>query len=606
MADALLSENAYPQTFVDENGRLMQFYIHVSDPQREKYAKVIEQAGGRVEVSEQLFHQSDAMIQLASVPWNDRPVVSFDFVNDSLKKGRPCYFEDYRIIPGLSKKRGLYDESLDVANVVEEAMVKRQRSKTTTKFTPEADNYIIEQVRLKPRLRTSHKFFEDISKHDLLKGHTGNSVRLRFRAHLEQRLTYVFKTDDKDNLVLDNNGQKIAIAVQDAKTMKNKFTAEEDYNLCVDVIKHVVALQGEDLVTFPNRNDDLLDESKFSVLISFFDSYARDHATHSSSSWRDRYRKFARAHGLQEYIREYNEAIKNGQEPKPMQNKTSRVKKEGKDNGVGVAPNRRLRIQEPMSHMDMAAHLLNLPHNHSQIDTNAATELASMAMSTREAALDEEISEAKNSNIDDALRGVGGEAGRVHIDDELSQYGQLHDASNAAIHPSFTGAGDDDDDFDLIDDQDPDSREINYVGNSAKSEDLVTDEFYAHQLPKKLVKAVKPVLKQASEDLGSLFAGLEKLGFKRRLTGHLIKSTGGDINRIIELVQHIAQIFNAGNLDDDIVKYVTIRDTDGFWTSLYDRYLKDGQIDKLAFMSKESIENRKAFIRDFEELGRRI
>lgn len=595
--------------FTEANGQPMVFYIDQLDPNRDKYIKLIHSAGGLVETDERVL-ENRLVVQLSSFAWDDRTTVSFSFIDDSLKKGSMCFMDQYRIMPGLIKKRmSPYEESMEAADAVAHALAKKLKmSKTTTKFTPEADKYILEQVRLKPRFRTSHKFFEELSHHELLRGHTGNSVRSRFRAHLEHRLDYVWKTDEYDNLVLDHEGRQIAIPTNSAKTIKNRFTAEDDYNLCRDIIDHVLANQDADQLKVTDGSYEYpLNENKFSVLIVFFDEYARLHPQHSSSSWRDRYRKFARVYGLQKY-RDYYLREKDSKEgPQPMKNLTSRASKEKKkiENNV----RRMKKVQDDAEVAAAAAvaavatngHLLghsghhhhhhHLPMPHSQMDANAAAAVANMAVSAREAsALDEEIGEVKNSNIHEALRNVGAEAGRVNIEDDMVNTGV------GAIHPNLGGHSDNDFDLELkteADSQDAFVKEIVYLPKDADVDDLFNNNFYTHKGHEILILIQKTLSSSGPEDMGNIFREFENIGLQRRFTGHIFKVTGADVRYAHKfLVQFLQGIDNHIQTEDLLFP----RNQNGFWIPEYDMSLEKGDLRELQFQSKLSIAQRRVFL----------
>lgn len=608
--------------FTDATGQPMVFFIDPVDPQRDKYSKLVHSAGGMVETDERVLQRGN-IIQLSTYPLDERITVSFDFIEESLKKGSICYLDQFRMLPGL-KKRDLnaYDD-VDAADAVAQALSKKQKmSKSTTKFTPEADNYILEQVRLKPRYRTSHKFFEELAQHDLLKGHTGNSVRSRYRAHLEHKLLYVYKTDEYDNLVLDENGQRIAMPVGLAKTIKNRFLAEDDFHLCDDIINHVLSNQDPEQLKFSDgkfSKEGHLNENKFSVLISFFDEYARHNPQHSSLSWRDRYRKFARVYGLQKYRDYYLQELKTKDGPQPMKNLTSRASKEKKkvENNV-----RRMKKAHDDAEVAAAAaaaavaangHLLAHPHHHhhhiahSQMDANAAAAVANMAVSAREAsALDEEIGEVKNSNIHEALRNVGAEAGRVNIEDDMVNTGVralagMHPDQDSAIHPSLSGAPDadsDGDDFELelkveADSQDPYVKDMMYLPRNAAIDDMFNKHFYM-QSSKDILNLASDVLSRLRpEDIGNIYKEFDRLGITRRFTGHMFKVTGANAKYMHDfLVQLFRGIEQQINLQDLLFP----RSRNGFWTPDYDTFLKKGKYHKLAFQDEESLRSRRAFL----------
>lgn len=595
--------------FTDAAGRPLVFYISpVEAEQREKYAKLIHTYGGIVERDDRVLQQNN-VVQLSSFTWDDRVTVLFDFIDDLLKKGSQCFIDQYRNLPGMTKKRSLhpFDESMSAADAVAHALAakKQKMSKSTTKFTPEADNYILDQVRMKPRFRTSHKFFEELANHDMLKGHTGNSVRSRYRAHLEHKLTYVFKTDEYDNVELDQNGQRIAIPVSLAKTIKNRFTAEDDFHLCDDIINHVLRNQDSELLR--DGGEFPLNENKFSVLISFFDEYARHNPQHSLLSWRDRYRKFARQYGLQRYRNYYLQEIKSKDGPKPMKNLTSRASKEKKkiENNVKRLKKAEVDAEEAaaaaVAHVHSNGHLLghsshhhHIPHNHMD-----AAAVATMAVASREtSALDEEIGEVKNSNIHEALRNVGAEAGRVNIEDDIGLHAQTDDS---AIHPNLTGAGDADaDEFGEMglkveaDSQDP-LKEMLYLPRDATFEDIFHPSFFQQDSKKVLNRVLDLLCKMGAEDVDKVCDEFEAIGFTRKFLGHILRVTGAHAPTINEYLSHLFRAFE-NKKDGELGDVLYLHGRNGYWTPEYDELLAKGEIYHLPFQSEESIRMRRAFL----------
>lgn len=613
--------------FTDPTGQPMVFYIDPLDPQREKYQKLIHSAGGLVETHDRVLERND-VVQLSSYPWGDRVTIAFAFIDELLKKGLMVYIEDFRFDPSMAKKAGLhYDDNMDAANAVAHALAKKLKiSKTTKKFDAEADAYILEQVRLKPRFRTSHKFFEELAHHELLEGHTGNSVRSRFRAHLEHKLQYVFKTDDFDNLVYDDEGNRIAIPVNLAKTIKNRFSAEDDFHLCDDIINHVLSTQDPEQLKFADgqyNKDGYLNENKFSVLISFFDDYARHNPQHSSLSWRDRYRKFARVYGLQKYRDYYVRELKSKDGPQPMKNLTSRALKEKKkiENNV-----RRMKKAHDDAEVAAAAavaavannghllghpdHVLHLPHT--QMDANAAAAVANLAVSARDAsALDEEIGEVKNSNIHEALRNASAEAGRVSIEDDIVNSGVRALADHSAIHPSLSGNPDHSDgdgfEFDMKEEpesQDPFAREMVYLPRDATVDDMFHKHFFAQE-HKDVLAMVSTILTQLGpEDIDNVYKEFERIGFQRRFTGHLFRVTGANAKYmhefLVQLFRGMGKELSSDHIlqhGDDSLHYLLFpQHQNGFWTPEYDQYLRKGNYKMMPFQTEESLQSRRAFL----------
>lgn len=568
--------------FTDHLGQPMVFYIDPMDPQKEKYRKRIQEAGGLVEDDERALHRGVTF--LSTYPHPEMLTVRFAFIEDLLAEGRVRYLNDYQELP-RDKKRHVYDGDLDAADAVAQALAKKQKmTKSTTKFTPEADEYILEQVRLKPRFRTLHKFFEELAQHDMLRGHTGNSVRLRYRAHLEHKLQYVYQTDEFDNLMLDANGERIPINVVEAKTIKTRFTADDDYQLCNDIISHVMDSQDPELLKYDK--DGNLDENKFSVSISFFDEYARHHPQHLLLSWRDRYRKFARVFGLQKYRDYYLSESKSKDGPQPMKNLTLRALKEKKkiENNV-----RRIRkVDDALSPLN--GHLIgHVPHLPTLMDASTAAAVANMAVSARDLALDEEIGQVKNSNIDDALHHVAAE-GRI----DMARMGL---ADHSQIHPSLAGSIDLDFALEEIkvdaDSQDHYAKLMVYVPQGAEMDDLFHQGFFSFKQLHKTLHQVRSILERLLLDLiPKVYEEFSLLGFTLQFTGHIFKVTTANANSMITFLERFFKVAQSNLLDALFPRRIN-----GLWIPDYDLYLKNGDYAKLDFMDNEHIQNRRNFLR---------
>lgn len=186
-------------------------------------------------------------------------------------------------------------------------------------FTEAEDEFILEEVRKNPRRRATHKLFHEIAAK--MDRHTGNSVRYRFRNHLQKDLRYVYKTDTNNDLLTDQNGNYIITAAMPL-TVKTKFTAMDDYVLCKAINQHRKVLFG----TKTNKM-----EKKISLTNKFFEMMEKDEPQHSRAAWRDRFRKFASHYGIDNYIQYYEDCIRESTEPQPMKNYTARARLEAMD-----------------------------------------------------------------------------------------------------------------------------------------------------------------------------------------------------------------------------------------------------------------------------------
>lgn len=616
-----MSDMMVPNLLTDDSGLPMAFYINPQDPLREKYLKIIRENGGYIELSE-VNADKNLYVQLSSYPVARRTTFLFQFIDDYLNKGGSVYLEPYQLNPAKRAADELDEQDVRTAKAMAQAMNKKAKGppKSTTKFTQEADTYILEQVRLKPRFRTSHKFFEELAQHDLLKGHTGNSVRSRYRAHLEHKLQYVYKTDEYDRLILDEEGNRQVVPVSLAKTMKNRFTAEDDYTLCESIINHVLSTQDrETLQTAEDKTtrlpDGVLNEANFSVLISFFDEFARQNTSHSSLSWRDRYRKFARVYGLQRFRNYYREALKTKEGPQPMKNLTSRESKSEKKAQLTAKKLKASQVRMDMSPQDQAFLADELARNHGQLhhghhhghhlthqlDSAGVAAVANMAVG--QGALDEEIGEVKNLNIDDALRQVGVGAGRVQIEDDLVNPDVralgIHQTDHSAIHPNLGGASVDGHDFEALelkvdaDSQDPWAKYMVYLPRDVLLTALFSDKFIAFE-PSVIDRARELLTTLEPDDVGVLFDEFEKLGFTRGFVGHILKVTSSSVRYINDYLYRLRDALEDDRLD--LVDVLFPRAHNGLWTPEQDFDLKEGHMEKLAFHDAESIAARRQFL----------
>ena len=322
--------------FIDKDGKSMYFYIPEDEPNRNKYRDLIITHGGVL--VEKYF---PSIIPLS----NNEELIGFiklTFIDDCIAQNQLLPVIDY----------GTYgnpeDAPFDASSIIDEfhsdltngisslfgpiegtstsSMVgppppppnrrtvsafpnaqinhnyNSRRGSTGHRFTIEQDEFILEQVRRKPRFRQSQKFYRKLAELEPLRGHTGNSIRSRFRKHLESRLNYIYKTNDMDELIYDEAGNLIKIGLdQMPGTLKNKFIPQDDYILCCYALKYM-----------ETTNTD-----SSALPYSFYDSMYRKCPKHTLHSWRDRFRKFIRDKtDLVEYKEYYENCEKVGMTPR--------------------------------------------------------------------------------------------------------------------------------------------------------------------------------------------------------------------------------------------------------------------------------------------------
>ncbi|RCK55253.1 DNA-binding protein RAP1 [Candida viswanathii] len=323
-----------PQIF-NIDGRSLAFYISPNEPHRGEYLNKIIQHGGILVES-----PTDALITLGT-----DQAIRLDFIDKCIEEGRVVIGDPFANDVGdaageqtadfLDEVSGMIDPVIqqlgrDVSDIEASAQLlsqqhqpqpevardallisqsSRNKPKTPNRFTEEQDEFVLERVREKPRLRNSHKFYDALAEHPKLAPHTGNSIRSRYRRVLRHRLYFVYKTDDHDRLVFDSHGQKINIGIDEiGGTLKNKFTAEDDYRLCL---------------ALKNSNK---------IVYSVFSDLYRRYPNHSINSWRDRYRKFVKEDEIDDYINYYLRKKRQGREPLCLSNNTKKQETGGGSN----------------------------------------------------------------------------------------------------------------------------------------------------------------------------------------------------------------------------------------------------------------------------------
>ena len=209
----------------------------------------------------------------------------------------------------------LREERMNAASAVKEGnfVSKADRINLHNKngFTRQEDDMILEEVRKNPHRRSTHKLFHEIA--EKIGRHTGNSIRYRFRTHLQNELKYVYKTDDEGNLITDSVGKYIPTEAMPS-TMKNKFTARDDYTLAKAVMDNIA-----------DRPESTPDDARDLVLPGkFFEQMAKDHPNHTRAAWRDRYRKFVVPYGVDKYLSYYEDELSANRVPEEIKNFTGR------------------------------------------------------------------------------------------------------------------------------------------------------------------------------------------------------------------------------------------------------------------------------------------
>lgn len=582
--------------FTYNGGIPMLFFVPFNDPNRYEYKQKIISHGGIITDTEPNESTGNRIILLSSFNIRGQLCFKLSFIDDSIKNNGVCDLSNYKyqipevydpssistqnkIIKINSESDGIgQNDTAAFSNVISRS-VRPPPMRTSRRFNDMKDEYILKQIRLNPRLRNSHKFFDGLATHDVLKGHTGNSIRSRYRNHLESRLAYVYKTDEDGVLIKSADGKNIRESLENLpKTLKNRFTALEDFNLCTELIEYSRQKYYEDLESGAVEKDedgkpkpfDLYQE--FTAPVSFFTMMAKTYPSHSYHSWRDRYRKFVRQYGAQKYIDDYNRSIQNGETPEQMKNFTG--KKAGLTRGfkelIGSSYNDNYRALPPAE------------------------------SSKDDGAIDEKIKQIRPSDYE----GAAGNVEEHEIQEgERVPNNDLEQVIESESQPESQSQGQS---GSVIDSQSTSQMwsnfDIKYLPQGITLEDLFNKNFYKIA-PSEISSKVEATLNDIELSAPALLLkSFNEIGINDVFTAHLIMAASGDIvnmqvfiDKFLDLIPHLQE--------DQLYDGLQIEDVDGIWTSKLDNYLLSGSkqdMKKLqAIQSPHSIEARRLFLEKF-------
>ncbi|CAI5758989.1 unnamed protein product [Candida verbasci] len=570
--------------FADKQNRSLLFYIKPNDPLKSKYKNLIIQYGGVV------IDDPGASTTTIYLSNTDPLTTSFKWIDDSIAQNTLLPMSAYQI------DNSSFDDMIALGQIPDEPLVKK--GKGTSRFTPEQDSYIIEQIRANPTLRNSHKFFDKLSTHPTLRGHTGNSIRSRYRRHLSKDLIYIYKQGPDGKMIKDENGEYIKVSLEQIETLKKKFTPEDDYQLCMEAVQYQREKCESDGREF-DINDDI--EPTF----SFYNTMYRKNSSHSVHSWRDRFRRHVTRGTIPKYIEYYDKCIKDKVQPNVLTrlNKYTEKPKESTESQATESKTTESKATEPkatepnVTESTATASKATKSTKTKVIKPKATKKSKAKTDSNNLKKLNEEINK---SEIDDSL--LVRQAGDQHI--EVPKLADLADDSQDKEETQQTQKTDI---FSQLQSQVPNC-ELKYIPKEADLDDLINDEFYEF-IDSDLSKQIESIVRISDESktVEELFSKLGKIGFTNSLICHLILATGCDT----KLLGIIANIF-IQNLRDYVTKdydkptfkLLRFGDIPGVWDDNLDFMLNKGKFDQLLqYQSRIAIDQRKEFLKGLEMFG---
>lgn len=574
--------------FTYDGGIPMLFFVPFTDPNRHEYKQKIINHGGIITDTEPNESTGNRIILLSSFNIRGQLCFKLSFVDDSIKNNGVCDLNNYKYqvpevydplsISGRNKmvKVNSEGDENDGAGSFTNVLTRAARPlpvRTSRRFNDLKDEYILKQIRLNPRLRNSHKFFDGLATHDVLKGHTGNSIRSRYRNHLESRLAYVYKTDEDGGLIKSADGKNIRESLENLpKTLKNRFTALEDFNLCTELVDYSKQKYYEDLESGVVDKDADGKPKPFdpyqelTAPVSFFTMMAKNYPTHSYHSWRDRYRKFVRQYGAQKFIDDYNTSIQNGETPEQMKNFTG--KKAGLAKGFKqlIGSSYTEPFKGPSNEVEPAS------------DDVAIDEKLKLIKSS--GYKDVEENNDGNDRHDTEVNNVLEEV----IDSQAQLQSQGQDSLNTDSQSTL---------------QEWFQLDIKYLPQTVTLEELFNKNFYKI-LPAEISAKVENILgNMEPTNAAKLLKSFNDIGINDVFTGHIIMAANADIvkmqifvEKFLNLIPHL--------LEDQIYTALQFEDTEGLWTSKLDNYIFSGSKSDMAKLEKiqspEAIEARREFL----------
>ncbi|EGV65688.1 DNA-binding transcription factor rap1 [Yamadazyma tenuis] len=548
-------------------------FMPKDDPERDTYVKLIEDNGGIVTSS--VPNAKNGVMFISSYPIDGfHPIYRASWVDHSISNGKLADVNPY-VFP-VKKETG---------------------GRKTVKYTQAQDEYILEQIRLKPLERGSHRFFELLEGHEELKGHTKHSLRSRYRRHLVHNLKYVYKVNEHGKLILDEYGNKIKVSPDSYPDLKKRFTPLDDYALCAEVLRFAVSRLSPEEAKFEKNNQDparsLIPESPHVSRSFFKDVMLRFHRQHSDSSWRDRYRKFAVKCGIKSYFEYYGRCVNEGTTPLVMTTVPLRdtelsvgakalVGSNYNDDRVNIP----LDEEISQTRSSTAGRLSEGAQKKRKVAAIATPVLGLVESDEEEAFFDPESQPEPNATTPAA--NVSTPAPKA--DEPTPKKPKVQ----ASPEPGSEEVEEDEEDSQVG---------FEYLADPMMVYDLFEEEFFQESSDTMKSKLDTVYAEVKSQPLAFLMQKLKELHFKSGFVNHIIRSTGGVHARIKKYNDiWVSRLLNDPAFIEDGNSLLDMTGQVGIWTRLYDNELKKEKLlgvdsAEIKFQPKKEKTKRVAFLK---------
>lgn len=608
----------------------LEFFVHTLDPNFDEYAEIIRRLGGVLldSLPTNPDHQarlvsSDAITGQRGL-WGDylrelirigrfAPQQPYEFGNHQLDHGRQQHvlhlhqrqaqqqqlqqsqyqhqvdiMSQHQVIAtaAASLGRGLADPSPQQHMSLQGALESTSdpfsnalnscASVATTRphhrYNDEKDEFILEQVRLHPHLRNTHHLFLELAKESVLMGHTGNSIRSRYRKVLAPRLDYVYKINARGEPERDKQGNLVILGPdQLPATLKNRFNGDDDYAMCRMARDYLL---DRDVDIFDGSRES---QAKFALPYTFFSALYKKCPTHSLHSWRDRYRKHVGEGTLSRYIDYYNDCHVKGLTPRPLLRISDDKVKLEQFKSIDSMRGERKRNSVERDLLEATAPIVQEQLKRAQYENNENIDAELLNHPPHQ----EYVTPPLQAEMDEVANAVA---------DALGQH-----PSSGFIKPEHVESRTDGGITQLA---------IEYVDEDVEFVDLLDGNDILAKT-KQFFEKVQAIC-DSTENAIKLFELFSAIGIKEPLTSHAIRATTAVLDVIPLFLRRFLERLELDLNQEEglrMCELLVIKGEKGIWNQEYDSWLGTGNEHLLEpYFLAEEIEERKAFLPGMDAL----
>lgn len=468
----------------------------------------------------------------------------------------------------ISAQVGLKTASNPFSNVLNSGLT-APTTRPHHRYNDEKDEFILEQVRLHPHLRNTHHLFLELAKESVLMGHTGNSIRSRYRKVLAPRLEYVYKINARGEPERDKQGNYVILG-SDAlpATLKNRFNGDDDYAMCRMARDYLLE---RDVDIFDGSRES---QAKFALPYTFFSALYKKCPTHSLHSWRDRYRKHVGEGTLSRYIDYHNDCHVKGLTPRPLLRISDDKVKLEQFKSIASMRGERKRNSVERDLLEATAPIVQEQLKRAQFDNNENIDAELLGHPSHQ----EYVTPPLQAEMDEVAIAVAGALGQH--------------ATSEFIKPEL----------DTVDP--PGQLLIEYVDEDVEFVDLLDgNDILAKS--KQFFERVQTIC-ESTEDVIDLYELFSAIGIKEALTSHALRATSAVLDIVPRFLKRFLERLELDLNQEEGMRMcdlLVIKGEKGIWNQEYDSWLDTGNEHLLEpYFLAEDIEERKTFLPGMDKL----